>query len=45
MLCKCGFPIDPPPRTMSESFFGEKRIIVKHELTCPKCKKINVVKG
>jgi hypothetical protein len=45
MKCSCGFPIRPVGRTMLESFLGAKRIIVEHEQKCPKCQKINKVKG
>lgn len=45
MNCECGYPITSPVRTMKESFFGAKRVIKEHEMICPKCKRINKVRG
>ncbi|MCU5224054.1 hypothetical protein [Bacillus tropicus] len=43
-ICKCGYPIAMPPRTMYEGF-GYKRIIREHTDTCIKCGKINKING
>lgn len=45
MLCKCGFPVPPPPMTIKEGFFGGVRVIKEREIKCNKCGRINKRKG
>lgn len=46
MRCKnCSRPIPPVPVTKVDSFFYEKRVILKYRLLCRGCGKINKVNG